>query len=58
MDAMITFNNGNLNEFMSKEEMKKTAPYIFATAPTNLAVSDRYVFASTETIIDDMSKLG
>ena len=58
MDTMITFNNGNLNEFMSKEEMKKTAPYIFATAPTNLAVSDRYVFASTETIIDDMAKLG
>jgi hypothetical protein len=43
---------------MTKEQMRKVAPYIFAKGATNPAVSDRYVFASTETIIDDMAKLG
>lgn len=58
MDTMITFRNDNLNGFMTKDEIRTKAPYIFATKPTNGAVSDRYVFASTETIIDDMEKLG
>lgn len=57
-DTMITFRNADLNGFLTKDQIRKTAPYIFATKPTNGAVSGRYVFASTETIIDDMEKLG
>lgn len=58
MDTMLRFGNDNLHKPITKEEMRKKAPYIFATGATNPAVSDRYVFASTETIIDDMAKLG
>lgn len=58
MDTMLTFANDNLHRPMTKEEIRTKAPYVFATGATNPAVSDRYVFASTETIIDDMAKLG
>lgn len=58
MSTMITFKDDNLTKFMSKDEIKAKAPFIFATEPTNPAVSDRYVMANTETIIDDMEKLG
>ena len=58
MDTMLTFANDNLHKPMTKEEIRVKAPYVFATGATNPAVSDRYVFASTETIIDDMAKLG
>lgn len=58
MDTMLTFANDNLHKPMTKEEIRAKAPYVFATGATNPAVSDRYVFASTETIIDDMAKLG
>lgn len=58
MDTMLTFRNDELHRPMTKEEIKAKAPYVFAEAPTNPAVSDRYLLASTETIIDDMAKLG
>lgn len=58
MGTMLTFKDNSLTDFMTKDEMRKKAPYIFADKPTNAAVSERYVFASTETIIDDMAKLG
>ena len=58
MDTMMRMANDNLCKFMTKDEMRVRAPYIFATAPTNPNTSDRYVFASTETIIDDLAKLG
>lgn len=58
MDTMITFQNDNLCQFMTKDEIRAKAPYIFAQEPTNPNVSDKYVMASTETIIDDMAKLG
>ena len=57
-DTMLTFGNDNLVSFMSKDEMHKKAPYIFSKETTNPKVSDKYVFASTETIIDDLAKLG
>lgn len=57
-DTMLSFGNDNLCRFMTKEEMREKAPYIFATGATNPKVSDKYVFASTETIIDDMAQLG
>lgn len=58
MDTMITFRNDELHQPMTKDEIRRKAPYIFAQNPTNPGVSDRYLFASTETIIDDMAKLG
>ena len=58
MDTMLTFNNDSLHRPMTKDEIRQKAPYIFAEGATNPGVSDRYVFANTETIIDDMAKLG
>lgn len=58
MDTMLTFNNDSLHTPMTKDEIRQKAPYIFAESPTNPGVSSRYVFANTETIIDDMAKLG
>lgn len=57
-DVMMHFDEKALCPFMSKEEMKTKAPYIFADKPTNGGVSERYTLASTETLIDDMAKLG
>lgn len=57
-DTMLTFRNDNLHRAMTKTEIRERAPYVFAEAPTNPGVSDRYVMATTETIIDDMAKLG
>lgn len=57
-DTMLSFKNDSLVSFMSKEEMHQKAPYIFSKERTNPKVSQRYVFASTETIIDDLAKLG
>lgn len=58
MDTMIRMQNDNLCKFMTKDEMRSKAPYIFSKSATNPNVSDRYVFASTETIVDDLAKLG
>ena len=58
MDTMLSFNNDSLHRPMTKDEIRQKAPYIFAEGATNPGVSDRYVFANTETIIDDMAKLG
>ena len=57
-DTMLHFSNDNLHRAMTKAEIRERAPYVFAEAPTNPGVSDRYVMATTETIIDDMAKLG
>lgn len=56
--VMMNFRNDNLCRFMTKEEMHAKAPYIFSKTPTNPGVSERYVMADTETIIDDFEKLG
>lgn len=50
--------NGTLQNFLTKEEIKKVCPLAFATSPTNDKVSDKYVMANTATVIDDMEKLG
>lgn len=57
-DVMLHFDDKELCRFMTKEEMHEKAPYIFATKPTRGTVSERYTLASTETVIDDMAKLG
>ena len=58
-DTMLSFANSNLaNTFLSKDELRAKCAMAFKTIPTNPAVSDRYVQANTETVIDDLAKLG
>ena len=56
-DVMLSFGKG-LDSYLTKEQIKNSAPLIFADAPTNPDVSDKYLFVNTETIIDDLEKLG
>lgn len=44
--------------YMDKEALKEVCPLAFAQAPTNPDVSGKYLFVNTETIIDDLDKLG
>ena len=55
-DVMLSFND--TQDYMSKEQLKEVCPLAFAEAPTNPDVSKRYLFVNTETIIDDLDKLG
>lgn len=57
-DTMVHYSDDSLMKFLTKEEMKTKAPYLFCTEPTNPNLTNRYEFANTETIIDDMAKLG
>lgn len=41
----------------SKEDLRNVCPTAFASQPSN-HVSDKYVFVNTETVIDDLEKLG
>lgn len=56
MSTMISLTNEMSR--MSKEEIKKVCPYAFAESPTNPDVSGKYIQANTETVIDDLEKLG
>lgn len=58
MDTMLSFHNDNMSNIMSKDEIKKVCPLAFYQEPTNPGVSNKYMMANTETIIDDMSRLG
>lgn len=55
---MLTFNNDRMGTVMTKAEIKEKCPFAFTKTPTNPDVSDKYILANTETIIDDMAKLG
>lgn len=58
-DTMLHFNGDNLStNFLSKEELMQMCPKAFAATPTNSGVSERYVQANTEMVIDDLAKLG
>ena len=56
-DLMSSFNKG-LDTYLSKDQIRELAPLVFAEAPTNPDVSNKYLFVHTETIIDDLDKLG
>ena len=43
---------------MSKEQLKDACPLAFVNEPTNPKVSRKYLFVNTETIVDDLDKLG
>ena len=55
---MIRMKDDSLCSFMTKEDIRAKAPYVFASQPTNPGVSNKYAFASTETVIDDLDKMG
>jgi len=58
-DTMIHFNNNNLTtHFLSNDELHSICPMMFKTQPTNPAVSDKYVMATTMDVVNDMAKLG
>lgn len=56
-DVMQKFGTG-LDSYLSKDQIRATAPVVFATEPTNKNVSDKYLHVNTETVIDDLAKLG
>ena len=56
-DVMLNFGKG-LDEYLTKDQIRNSSPLVFADAPTNPDVSNRYLFVNTETIIDDLEKLG
>ena len=58
MGTMLRYNNDALSRFMTMDEIRQKAPYVFSKGATNPNVSNQYVFASTETIIKDLDKLG
>lgn len=43
---------------MTMDQVKAACPYAFAENPTNPAVSGKYIQANTETVIEDLGKLG
>lgn len=57
-DVMLTFHGKGLNNFITKDEMTKRVPFAFLTEKTNPGTSDKYVLANTETLINDMARLG
>ena len=47
-----------LDSYLTKEQIRQTAPVVFADKPTNSNVSSKYLHVNTETVIDDLAKLG
>lgn len=56
MSTMISLKD-NMRR-LSKEEVREKCPFAFAVSPTNPGVSGKYIQANTETVMDDMMKLG
>jgi|TARA_R110000782_G_scaffold90474_3_gene173540 hypothetical protein len=55
-DVISSFGKG-LDSYLTKDQIRKSTPLVFADAPTNPDVSDKYLFVNSETIIDDLAKL-
>ena len=56
MSTMISLSNEM--KPMTMDDVRNKCPYAFSTAPTNPSVSSKYTYANTETVINDMAKLG
>ena len=57
-DIIQRFDNSKMEDYLSKDELRKLVPVAFATEPTNPNVSKKYLHVNTETIIDDLDSLG
>ena len=55
-DVMLNFQGEQT--YMDKETLREVCPLAFAKEATNPDVSGKYLFVNTETIIDDLDKLG
>ena len=55
-DILMNFEKG-LGSYLTKDQINAQAPLVFAKAPTNPNVTDKYLFVNTETIVDDLAKL-
>lgn len=55
---MLTFSDNGMSKIMTKDEIRKACPNAFAPTPTNPGVSSKYIMANTETVLDDMARLG
>ena len=55
-DVMLNFQGEQT--YMDKQMLRKECPLAFAKEATNPDVSGKYLFVNTETIIDDLDKLG
>ena len=55
-DIMMSFKGDE--QYITKDQIREIAPLVFADAPTNPDLSKKYLFVNTETIIDDLEKLG
>jgi len=55
-DLMMSFKGDE--SYITKDKIREIAPLVFANAPTNPDLSKKYLFVNTETIIDDLEKLG
>ena len=56
-DLLQNFNKG-LDTYLTKDQLRELCPVAFKDAPTNPKVTDKYLFVNTETIVDDLAKLG
>ena len=56
-DEISRFEKG-LDTYLTKDQIRQLCPVAFATEPTNPDVSKKYLHVNTETIIDDLDKLG
>lgn len=56
MSTMISLSNEM--KPMTMDQVKAACPYAFAENPTNPDVSGKYIQANTETVIEDLGKLG
>ena len=55
-DVMMSFKGEE--SYLTKDQIKQLAPVVFSKTPTNPSLSGKYLFVDTETIIDDLDKLG
>jgi hypothetical protein len=56
---MVHYGDDKLaTNFLSKDDIRAIAPKVLLTKPSNPNLSNRYTYASTERVIDDLAKLG
>jgi len=55
---MLQSYSTGLDLYLTKDEIRTLAPVAFATSPTSDKLSSQYLHVNTETIIDDLEKLG
>jgi hypothetical protein len=55
---LMRFQTGLADSYLTKEQIQSVCPVAFKTTPTSNKVSSKYSMVNTETVIDDLEKLG